>query len=150
MSAHESSRSGYQVIRRARTGVPARDCAPGASGYTRVMFGGPGGGVAGRGAGGGSGWAGRGARRGGAGGPRSLAELSENLSGPGGVWLMVPAGDPTTKMLDGLMPLLARGDIVVDGGNAYYRDSQRRAAELSAPGIHFLDAGVSGGIWGLQ
>jgi len=90
------------------------------------------------------------ARKEGAVGTRSLAELSENLSGPRVVWLMVPAGDPTTKMLDGLMPLLARGDIVVDGGNAYYRDSQRRAAELSAQGIHFLDAGVSGGIWGLQ
>ena len=90
------------------------------------------------------------ARKEGAVGVRSLAELIENLGSPRAVWLMVPAGDPTTKMLDGLMPLLARGDIVVDGGNAYYRDSQRRAAELSAQGIHFLDAGVSGGIWGLQ
>jgi len=90
------------------------------------------------------------ARKEGAVGVRSLAELIENLGSPRAVWLMVPAGDPTTKMLDGLMPLLARADIVVDGGNAYYRDSQRRAAELSAQGIHFLDAGVSGGIWGLQ
>jgi 6-phosphogluconate dehydrogenase len=64
--------------------------------------------------------------------------------------MMLPAGDPTTRMLDTLTPLLARGDIVVDGGNAHYRDSQRRAAELGAQGIHFLDAGVSGGVWGLQ
>ena len=90
------------------------------------------------------------ARKEGAVGVRSLAELIENLGSPRAVWLMVPAGEPTTKMLDALVPLLARGDIVVDGGNAYYRDSQRRAAELSAQGIHFLDAGVSGGIWGLQ
>ena len=90
------------------------------------------------------------ARKEGAVGVRSLAELIENLGSPRAVWLMVPAGEPTTKMLDALVPLLARGDIVVDGGNAYYRDSQHRAAELSAQGIHFLDAGVSGGIWGLQ
>ena len=90
------------------------------------------------------------ARKEGAVGVRSLAELIENLGSPRAVWLMVPAGEPTTKMLDALVPLLARGDIVVDGGNAYYRDSQRRAAESSAQGIHFLDAGVSGGIWGLQ
>ncbi len=90
------------------------------------------------------------ARKEGAVGTRSLGELIEHLGSPRAVWLMVPAGDPTTKMLDGLMPLLAKGDIVVDGGNAYYRDSQRRAAELTGQGIHFLDAGVSGGIWGLQ
>jgi 6-phosphogluconate dehydrogenase len=62
----------------------------------------------------------------------------------------VPAGDPTSKMLDALVPLLARGDVVVDGGNAYYRDSQRRAAMLGEHGVGFLDAGVSGGIWGLE
>jgi len=90
------------------------------------------------------------ARKEGAVGTRSLAELTEQLRAPRAVWLMVPAGDPTTKMVDGLMPLLARGDTVIDGGNAYYRDSQRRAALLGAQGIHFLDAGVSGGIWGLQ
>jgi len=90
------------------------------------------------------------AQREGAVGTRSLTELVERLGSPRAVWMMLPAGDPTTRMLDTLTPLLARGDIVVDGGNAHYRDSQRRAAELGAQGIHFLDAGVSGGVWGLQ
>lgn len=90
------------------------------------------------------------ARREGAVGTRSLAELVQHLNIPRTVWLMVPAGDPTSKMLEALIPHLASGDTVVDGGNAYYRDSQRRAALLTEHGLHFLDAGVSGGIWGLE
>ncbi len=90
------------------------------------------------------------AKKAGAVGTRSLSELVEHLGSPRAVWLMVPAGEPTTKMLDGLLPFLSPGDIVVDGGNAHYRDSQRRAALLAEHGIDFLDAGVSGGIWGLQ
>ncbi len=90
------------------------------------------------------------ARREGAVGARSLAELVQHLNIPRTVWLMVPAGDPTSKMLEALIPHLPPGDTVVDGGNAYYRDSQRRAALLTEHGLHFLDAGVSGGIWGLE
>ncbi len=90
------------------------------------------------------------ARREGAVGARSLAELVQHLNIPRTVWLMIPAGDPTSKMLEALIPHLAPGDTVVDGGNAYYRDSQRRAALLTEHGLHFLDAGVSGGIWGLE
>ncbi|MBI3976505.1 MAG: decarboxylating 6-phosphogluconate dehydrogenase [Armatimonadetes bacterium] len=90
------------------------------------------------------------AERDGAVGVHTLAELVERLTPPRTVWLMVPAGAVTTQMLTDVTPLLARGDTVVDGGNANYRDSQRRAAALADHGLHFLDAGVSGGIWGLQ
>jgi 6-phosphogluconate dehydrogenase len=63
---------------------------------------------------------------------------------------MLPAGDVTEKTLGDLAPLLARGDVLVDGGNAHYKDSRRRAAELAARGLGFVDAGTSGGIWGLE
>jgi 6-phosphogluconate dehydrogenase len=63
---------------------------------------------------------------------------------------MVPAGAPTEQIIDGVAGILERGDVVVDGGNAQYRDSIRRAADLEQRGIHFLDAGVSGGVWGLE
>jgi len=65
-------------------------------------------------------------------------------------WLMLPAGAPTDSALGALGALLAEGDLLVDGGNAHYRDSQRRAATLQAQGLQFVDAGVSGGVWGLQ
>lgn len=90
------------------------------------------------------------AERDGAVGVHTLAELVERLTPPRTVWMMVPAGAVTTQMLTDVTPLLARGDAIVDGGNANYRDSQRRAAALADHGLHFLDAGVSGGIWGLQ
>jgi 6-phosphogluconate dehydrogenase len=70
--------------------------------------------------------------------------------GPKVVWVMVPAGDPTEETVVGLSGLLAAGDVVVDGGNSNYRDSMRRAELLGAHGIGFVDAGVSGGIWGLD
>lgn len=90
------------------------------------------------------------ARRYGAVGTASLAELAEQLTPPRVVWLMLPTGAPTTQMLDALLPLLQPGDLVVDGANAHYRDSQRRARELAARGLRFVDAGVSGGVWGRE
>src|SRR5690606_14852797 len=69
---------------------------------------------------------------------------------PRTVWLMLPAGAATESTLGALRGLLAPGDLVVDGGNAEYRDSQRRAVELAAGGIGFADCGVSGGVWGLE
>jgi 6-phosphogluconate dehydrogenase len=80
----------------------------------------------------------------------SLAELVERLSAPRTVWLMIPAGDPTETTVRELKGLLDSGDLVVDGGNSNFRDSQRRAAELEERGIKFVDAGTSGGIWGLE
>jgi 6-phosphogluconate dehydrogenase len=79
----------------------------------------------------------------------SLVELASQLGQPRVVWLMIPAGDPTEHAFQTLLPLLEDGDTVVDGGNSNFRDSQRRAAEARAKGVFFLDAGVSGGVWGL-
>ncbi len=80
----------------------------------------------------------------------SLADAVKQLQAPRIVWLMLPAGDATEASLHELIPLLDKGDIVVDGGNANYRDSQRRAKVLAAQGIGFIDAGTSGGVWGLD
>jgi 6-phosphogluconate dehydrogenase len=80
----------------------------------------------------------------------SLIELATQLEQPRVVWLMIPAGDPTEHAFKTLLPLLEDGDTIVDGGNSNFRDSQRRAAEASSKGVFFLDAGVSGGIWGLD
>ena len=79
-----------------------------------------------------------------------LTELVAALPAPRAVWLMLPAGEPTEQAMEALADLLAPGDLLVDGGNAFYRDSQRRAAALDARGLLFVDAGVSGGIWGLD
>ncbi|MFQ5664428.1 MAG: phosphogluconate dehydrogenase (NAD(+)-dependent, decarboxylating) [Terriglobia bacterium] len=80
----------------------------------------------------------------------SLGGLMEKLRAPRVVWLMVPAGDAVSAVLRGLETHLREGDIVIDGGNSYYRDSVARAASLKQAGIHFLDAGTSGGVWGLE
>jgi 6-phosphogluconate dehydrogenase len=80
----------------------------------------------------------------------SLEELVKVLGPPRIVWVMVPAGEPTEQVVAQLGELLEQGDIVVDGGNSLFRDSLRRAAELSRRGIRFVDAGVSGGVWGLK
>jgi len=80
----------------------------------------------------------------------SARALAAQLAAPRVVWLMVPAGKTTELMIEDVWPELARGDVIVDGGNAYYKDSQRRAAALASAGIHFVDCGVSGGVWGLE
>jgi 6-phosphogluconate dehydrogenase len=80
----------------------------------------------------------------------SLEELVSALDPPRAVWVMVPAGDPTESTIAALAELLDSGDVVVDGGNSLFRDSVRRAADLSKKDVLFVDAGVSGGIWGLE
>jgi 6-phosphogluconate dehydrogenase len=82
-------------------------------------------------------------------GAESLAELVGGLSAPRAIWLMVPAGH-VQDTLDRLAPLLDAGDIVIDGGNSYYRDDIHRAAALREKGIHYVDVGTSGGVWGLE
>ena len=79
----------------------------------------------------------------------SLVELATRLEQPRVVWLMIPAGEPTEMAFRTLLPLLEDGDVLVDGGNSNFRDSIRRAEEARAKGVCLLDAGVSGGIWGL-
>ena len=86
----------------------------------------------------------------GARGAASLAELAGALAPPRAVWVMVPAGEPTEKTVRELTGLLAAGDTIVDGGNSYYKDDVRRAAELAPRGLFYVDAGTSGGIWGLR
>ncbi len=79
----------------------------------------------------------------------SLADLSAKLRGPRHVWLMIPAA-AVDATIDQLAPHLAAGDLLVDGGNSYYKDDLRRAKALSARGIRFVDVGTSGGVWGLE
>lgn len=80
----------------------------------------------------------------------SLAELVAGLPAPRVLWLMVPAGAITETTLTNLLPLLDAGDTLVDGGNAHYRDTQTRAATAAERGVHYLDCGTSGGVWGLS
>ncbi len=82
-------------------------------------------------------------------GTTSLPEFVAKLSRPRLVWMMIPAASVDTT-LSTLVPLLDRGDIVVDGGNSYYHDDIRRAKQLTPLGIHYVDCGVSGGVWGLE
>jgi 6-phosphogluconate dehydrogenase len=79
----------------------------------------------------------------------SLAAVCAQLVAPRVVWVMVPAGAPTQQTVDELSALLQPGDVVIDGGNSNFRDSMRRADALATKGINFIDAGTSGGIWGL-
>jgi 6-phosphogluconate dehydrogenase len=80
----------------------------------------------------------------------SLPALVAQLAAPRAVWVMVPAGDATEATLEELAGLLAAGDAVIDGGNSNYKDSMRRAATLAARGVHLVDVGTSGGVWGLR
>jgi 6-phosphogluconate dehydrogenase len=79
----------------------------------------------------------------------SFADFAQKLSNPRAVWLMVPAA-VVDKTIADLLPLLERDDILIDGGNSYYVDDLRRARELALKGIHYVDVGTSGGIWGLE
>jgi len=86
----------------------------------------------------------------GGGGASSLSELTDVLEPPRVCWVMVPAGDAVDGTLDDLLPLLDEGDIVVDGGNSNYQDTLRRAERLQKAGLHYVDVGTSGGVWGLE
>jgi 6-phosphogluconate dehydrogenase len=80
----------------------------------------------------------------------SLAELKEQLKAPRAFWMMIPAGEITEQTFQQLLELADEGDTIVDGGNSNFRDSKRRYVEAKHHGIHFVDAGVSGGVWGLE
>ena len=83
-------------------------------------------------------------------GASSIADLAQQLSAPRAVWVMVPAGEPTESTINAVADVLSRGDAIIDGGNSNYKDSMRRASALHERGLNFLDAGTSGGIWGLK
>jgi len=82
-------------------------------------------------------------------GSASLAEFADKMTRPRAIWLMVPVG-AVDKTISDLLPYLARDDILIDGGNSYYVDDIRRAKELTPKGIHYIDVGTSGGVWGLE
>jgi 6-phosphogluconate dehydrogenase len=86
----------------------------------------------------------------GAGAAYSLKELVEKLTPPRSVWVMVPSGKPTADMVTALAALLMAGDTIIEGGNSHYKEDAPRAAELKKKNLHYLDAGTSGGIWGLK
>jgi 6-phosphogluconate dehydrogenase len=86
----------------------------------------------------------------GATGSSSLEDLVSKLTKPAAIWVMVPAGAPTENTVIALSKLLKPGDAIIDGGNSYYKDDVRRAAMLKEKGIHYLDVGTSGGVWGVE
>src|SRR5438094_4089208 len=83
-------------------------------------------------------------------GAYSLEEVVEKLSPPRAVWIMLPSGAPTEQTVLALSKLLQPSDAIIDGGNSFYKDDVRRSAMLKPSGIHYLDAGTSGGVWGLE
>ena len=82
-------------------------------------------------------------------GTTSLSDVTTKLKGPRIVWIMVPAGKPVDETIASLLPGMSKGDVIIDGGNSNFHDTMRRAGELQAKGIHLVDSGTSGGIWGL-
>jgi 6-phosphogluconate dehydrogenase len=86
----------------------------------------------------------------GATGAASLADLAARLARPRAAWVMVPAGEVTSQTVTGLASHLEAGDVIIDGGNTYYRDDIARAAALARSGIHYVDVGTSGGVWGRE
>ncbi len=80
----------------------------------------------------------------------SLSALVAGLEAPRAIWIMLPAGAPTEATIEALKPLLSRGDVLIDGGNSFWRDDIRRGAALRSEGLHYLDVGTSGGVWGLE
>jgi 6-phosphogluconate dehydrogenase len=86
----------------------------------------------------------------GAAGADSIGALVGQLSAPRAIWLMVPAGDPVDATIDALLPFLASGEVIIDGGNSNYTDTMRRAERLRERGIFYVDSGTSGGVWGLK
>ncbi|MBV9511006.1 MAG: NAD-binding protein, partial [Caulobacteraceae bacterium] len=86
----------------------------------------------------------------GAEGAADLGQLVAKLEAPRTVWVMLPAGAPTEETVQALGETLARGDLVIEGGNSFYRDDIRRSKALAAKGVGYMDAGVSGGVWGLE
>ena len=83
-------------------------------------------------------------------GAESFEDLARILPDRKIIWLMVPAGAPVDESIATLLPLLRKDDILIDGGNSYWRDTQKRAEEIHGQGVHFIDCGTSGGIWGLK
>jgi 6-phosphogluconate dehydrogenase len=81
---------------------------------------------------------------------KDLTEVVKQLGSPRIIWIMVPAGKPVDDTIDAMLPQLSPGDIIIDGGNSMYKDTIARAERLAARSIHFIDAGTSGGIWGLE
>jgi 6-phosphogluconate dehydrogenase len=86
----------------------------------------------------------------GATGSRTLDEFVATLNAPRAAWIMVPAGEATAQTVTALAQRMEAGDIIVDGGNSYYKDDVRRAARLKPQGLHYVDVGTSGGIWGVE
>ena len=86
----------------------------------------------------------------GAAGAYSLEELVNSLESPRVIWMMVPSGETVQNTIDSLVKIISKGDIIIDGGNSFYKDSVRRYNQLKELGINYLDAGTSGGIWGLK
>ncbi len=83
-------------------------------------------------------------------GAGTIEELVAKMSAPRAIWIMVPAGEITENTVENLSKVLEKGDIIIDGGNSYYRDDIKRAKVLKTKGIHYVDVGTSGGIWGLE
>ncbi len=92
----------------------------------------------------------RAAEQEGATGAKDLEDLVSKLDAPRAVWVMVPAGGPTEDTVNTLADLMSEGDTIIDGGNSNYKDTMRRGEELKQKGLHYVDVGTSGGVWGLK